>query len=200
VLSRTLGALAVVLAGLVPLAGSVTPADAATLTCTVAPLLGASETPPNTSPAIGSSTVTLDTTANTVAFTLTVNGLTSGATAAHIHQAPPGVAGPIRVPLPIPTGVTAFTTAATAVTPTAGFNVADIAANPTDFYVNVHSTTFPGGEIRGQLTGCGTPTALPTAKEQCKQGGYAQYTDPSTGRRFKNQGQCVSFVAHQEHH
>jgi hypothetical protein len=50
-------------------------------------------------------------------------------------------------------------------------------------YLNVHSTMFPGGEIRGFL--------LPITKEQCKGGGSGTLTDPATGRVFKNQGQCV---------
>ena len=32
--------------------------------------------------------------------------------------------------------------------------------------------------------------AFPTSKDQCKQGGWRRY-----GTKFKNQGQCVSFVA-----
>ena len=27
----------------------------------------------------------------------------------------------------------------------------DLAANPADYYFNIHTTAFPGGAIRGQL-------------------------------------------------
>jgi hypothetical protein len=37
-----------------------------------------------------------------------------------------------------------------------------------------------------------TYTALPTSKDQCKKGGWKNF-----GTKFKNQGQCVSFVAGQ---
>jgi hypothetical protein len=40
---------------------------------------------------------------------------------------------------------------------------------------------------------------VPTTKEQCKNGGFANYLDPRTNAPFKNQGQCVSFVEHQQH-
>ncbi|QYG94718.1 hypothetical protein HC251_21295 [Iamia sp. SCSIO 61187] len=43
--------------------------------------------------------------------------------------------------------------------------------------------------------GDGIPdTAPPTDKDQCKKGGYATFNNPS----FKNQGQCVSYVAAQQ--
>jgi glucuronoarabinoxylan endo-1,4-beta-xylanase len=32
---------------------------------------------------------------------------------------------------------------------------------------------------------------LPTSKDQCKNGGWKNFTNPA----FKNQGDCVSFVA-----
>jgi hypothetical protein len=35
-----------------------------------------------------------------------------------------------------------------------------------------------------------TPAGLPTSKDQCKNGGWKNF-----GTMFKNQGQCVSFVA-----
>ena len=39
----------------------------------------------------------------------------------------------------------------------------------------------------------GTPD-VPTSKEQCKDGGYQNFIDPSTGEPFKNQGQCIQYV------
>jgi hypothetical protein len=36
-----------------------------------------------------------------------------------------------------------------------------------------------------------------TSKDQCKNGGYANFIDPSTGQPFQNQGQCVKFFNHQ---
>lgn len=36
---------------------------------------------------------------------------------------------------------------------------------------------------------------VPLSKDECKKGGWANFTDPT----FKNQGQCVSFVATQSH-
>ncbi len=35
---------------------------------------------------------------------------------------------------------------------------------------------------------------VPTSKNQCMNGGWQNYTD-SNGTRFKNQGDCVSYVA-----
>ena len=40
------------------------------------------------------------------------------------------------------------------------------------------------------------PVGPPTTKAQCKHGGWKTFTNPS----FKNQGQCVSFVAHHTKH
>jgi hypothetical protein len=65
----------------------------------------------------------------------------------HIHQAPAGASGPVVVP---------FQNAAGEETPRHGCRIdpdADaIAANPTGYYVNIHSASaFPGGAIRGQL-------------------------------------------------
>jgi hypothetical protein len=37
---------------------------------------------------------------------------------------------------------------------------------------------------------CDSPSAPPTSKEQCKNGGWQQWTP-----RFKNQGDCVQYIS-----
>jgi hypothetical protein len=58
-------------------------------------------------------------------------------------------------------------------------------------------TVACGGTVNGTVLGtqpkflaCSTPIS----KEQCKNGGYAQFTDPATGQPFTNQGRCIQFV------
>jgi hypothetical protein len=123
--------------------------------------MGSNETPPNASTATGTVELTIDTSTNTVLFTLTFSGFSGPSTAAHIHQGAVGVAGPVKVPLPLGGALnqTSATTSGTGV-PMAGFNVSNIISNPSDFYVNIHSTVFPGGEIRGQLISCASTSQL----------------------------------------
>jgi hypothetical protein len=71
--------------------------------------------------------------------------------AAHIHHAPVGELGPHAVDLnnPITFG-TGGTSSGCYTAPEAVLD--DIAANPSDYYVNIHSHEYPLGSLRGQLT------------------------------------------------
>ncbi len=51
----------------------------------------------------------------------------------------------------------------------------------------------PNGTVAIEITAAPTPVAPPTSKDQCKNGGWTSFTNPS----FANQGGCISFVVHQ---
>jgi hypothetical protein len=136
----------------------------------------ANEVPPHATPASGLAVLTL--TGDTLGISLTFNDLTNPASAGHIHCcALPGTS--VAVVLPF-TGLPNATTGSY----NANFNLADpnvysaafvtssggtaagaeaslIAAfNSNMAYVNMHDATYPGGEIRGQVTPLPEPSAL----------------------------------------
>jgi hypothetical protein len=145
-------------------------------------LRGTNEVPPNASPAIGSAQAIIDTTAHTLTIHAFFEGLLAGNTAAHIHCcAPAGVNAMVATSTPtftgFPTGLTsgaysrvfdltlasswnaAFITAhgGTIAQAEADFAAA-LAAGTT--YFNIHSSLFPGGEIRGQMALMPEPATL----------------------------------------
>ena len=114
-------------------------------------LSGLEENPPNVSPGTGTLTGTYDDVTKTLSFTLTFSGLLGFTTASHYH-APAGVTtnAPVRInfgPLGFPIGVqNGVFAAAIVLTPQQeAWLLGD------SMYVNVHSTVFPGGELRSQL-------------------------------------------------
>lgn len=81
----------------------------------------------------------------TVCWTLEVSDI-APATAAHIHVAPPGVPGPVVVPLGAPASGSSSGCAEVE-----RELALDLIRNAEDYYVNVHNAEYPGGAVRGQL-------------------------------------------------
>ena len=121
-------------------------ASASAQTTFTTTLRGSEEVPPPGDPdASGFATVTVQGT--TITYSILVNGITTP-TAAHIHRGAFGVPGPVVVDLNPTFGAGCTSGTVMNVSQTL---INEILANPAGFYVNVHSTEFPGGAVRGQL-------------------------------------------------
>jgi len=108
-----------------------------------ADLSGLNEVPPNASTATGVAHIVIDTSANTLRYHVSYSGLSGAETGAHIHGfAPVGVNGGVVHGLPAGQPKVGTWTYAEP-------DEANILAGLT--YVNIHTTAFPGGEIRGQV-------------------------------------------------
>lgn len=116
------------------------------VTAGLASLSGAQEVPANASAASGRGTIVFDSATREILIAYTTHDVV-GNTVAHIHTGAPGVSGPANVVSLVAAGANAYT-AANPTTLTAQ-NETDIQAGNT--YFNVHSSTFSGGEIRGQI-------------------------------------------------
>ena len=125
---------------------SAAPANIRTLT---AFLSGLNEVGPNASPAAGVGSVVLDDSALTITVNESWAGLTAPATASHIHgPAPAGVNAGVLFPF------SAVPAATAGAIPQQVFSITPTQVTQFDsglMYMNVHTSTFPGGEIRGQL-------------------------------------------------
>jgi len=84
-----------------------------------------------------------------VCFRISVQNITLPSAGAHIHSGAAGSSGPIVVQLRAP-GASGTSSGCTSVARTL---VARILSNPSLYYTNVHTTDFPAGAVRGQLTG-----------------------------------------------
>ncbi len=75
----------------------------------------------------------------------------------HIHRGAEGIPGPVVVPsnfgaaVSVPAGSGALFRSAQTTDPGTLAVIEEILASPGGFYVNLHSLTFPGGIMRGQL-------------------------------------------------
>ena len=145
-------------------------------------LTGSQEVPPSGSAGIGSALVTLDTATHLLTVNVSFAGLGSPTIASHIHCcAPPGTNAMVATAVPtfpgFPLGVTTGTYLMTFdLTVAATYNPAFITAhggtvagamaafiaglNSGQTYLNIHTSQFPGGEIRGQLNAVPEPASL----------------------------------------
>jgi hypothetical protein len=117
-------------------------------------LSGAEEAPdPGDPNGTGTAALTLNAGRQDVCYELTWQNVDGTVFAAHVHQGPPGVAGPIVVTLF--SGETFSGTGSASGCDTGDATreeIRGILQDPSGYYVNIHSVpTFPNGAIRGQL-------------------------------------------------
>ncbi|MEZ5346812.1 MAG: CHRD domain-containing protein [Pyrinomonadaceae bacterium] len=117
-----------------------------------ATLTGAAEVPgPGDSDGTGTAMIRLNKNKAEACFEISVENI-DAATAAHIHEAPEGEAGPPVVTLsPAPKDEDGEESESDCVS-VDPLLVERIIMNPARFYVNVHNAEFPDGAIRGQLS------------------------------------------------
>jgi CHRD domain len=109
-------------------------------------LTGDAEVPgPGDSKGSGTVTVTVNPEKGEVCYDLTVANLQE-ATAAHIHEGAVGKEGPVKVGLEAPK-----TGAAKGCKSAEPAVIQAFMEHPANYYVNVHTTDFPKGAVRGQL-------------------------------------------------
>jgi hypothetical protein len=111
-------------------------------------LSGLNEVPSNLSSATGSGIASYDPITGDITVNLSFAGLSTPATASHIHLGAAGLNGPVIVSfLSVTPAATSGTINGTFLFPNA--DLANLLAG--DTYFNIHDAEFPGGEIRGQL-------------------------------------------------
>jgi hypothetical protein len=145
---------------------------------------GPSESPPNASPATGFAQVTIDLALHTLQIDVSFSGLTGTSTASHVHApttTPLSGTANVATQTPsfsgFPLGVTSGTYSHMFdTTQTSTWNSAYVTANggtaagaeaafaqalaDGKAYLNIHSTTFGGGEIRGFLLPVPEPATI----------------------------------------
>ena len=122
---------------------------------------GGEEVPALLTGAVGVADLVIDTETRTIAVEIRMFNIPTATTAGHIHVGPKGVSGPVVVDFPIPRDrvgdlSVSFTVNVSALrpNPAIGINTMDDVIQALvggGAYVNIHTATFPAGEIRGQI-------------------------------------------------
>jgi hypothetical protein len=120
-----------------------------------ASLDGAQEVPSNGSGGTGSGTLNFNSTTRDWTLSGTFTGLTGTTNNAHIHgPAAPGVSAGVVTGITYTTGATSGTFSGAGTFSVSQAN--DLLAGL--YYINIHTSAFGGGEIRGQLTAVPEPS------------------------------------------
>ncbi|MFN0126748.1 MAG: CHRD domain-containing protein [Verrucomicrobiales bacterium] len=107
------------------------------------PLDGSQEVPvPGDPDGTGWAELEIDSDLLTITWNITLQDVGLPIRAAHIHNAPAGNNGPVRIDF----------SAQLSGGPIFDPDLAGVLADPTQWYVNVHNESFPAGAVRGQLS------------------------------------------------
>ena len=117
------------------------PNPAPTTTNLTATINGAQQVPANNSTATGTFTGTYVSTSKQLTYTVTYQGLTP--TIAHIHTGAPGATGSVAIPFD---NLASPITGTVTLTPEQADNLLN-----NRMYVNIHTSAFGNGEIRGDI-------------------------------------------------
>ena len=112
---------------------------------------GSQENPPINTPAVGSIVGTYDDVSNMLMITISFKDLLAPQTAAHVHRGARGTNGGIVFDIGVGNPKDLMVTLTES-------QEAELLSKL--FYVNVHSTLHPGGEIRGQIEPVPEPATL----------------------------------------
>ena len=105
------------------------------------------EVPPSASMGSGMATVSLDDVSNTLCWDISWSSMSGPSTGMHFHgPAMMGVNAGVQVNIGTNSGLTSPSMGCTVIT---ALQVTDLKNDL--WYINIHSSAFPGGEIRGQV-------------------------------------------------
>ncbi len=134
----------VVIASLLMLGATVVPANAGATKTFIAVINSGQEVPSNLSNSFGNAHLIFDKTTNMLCFSISYNALMGSELVAHFHG-PASAGSNAGVQFGLPPG----SPKNGCVGPLSKQQRKDLEKGL--FYINVHSTDFPGGEIRGQV-------------------------------------------------
>lgn len=114
---------------------------------------------PTVSPGTGVGLMTYDDVSNQLSWNITFSGLLAGATASHFHgPAAPGASAGVQVTIPLGafTGMTSGNL--TGMATITGTQETQLLSDL--WYINIHTSLYTGGEIRGQVQVVPLPAAV----------------------------------------